>query len=172
MDKITLDRIKTAHPAVRVELGQIYEEICKVLSGRVRVRFTRVFSSYAEQDALYAQGRTKPGLKVTNAKGGRSYHNFGLAIDAVLLFDKNGDGIFEEASWDTIADFDKDGVADWQEMVSIFKQYGWEWGGTWKTFVDKPHFQKTFGIPVVELDRRVRGKILIAGTNYPKLGQL
>jgi peptidoglycan L-alanyl-D-glutamate endopeptidase CwlK len=30
---------------------------------------------------LYAIGRTKPGKKVTKAKGGTSYHNYGLAFD-------------------------------------------------------------------------------------------
>lgn len=35
----------------------------------------------AEQNALYAKGRTAPGAKVTNAKGGQSPHNFGLAVD-------------------------------------------------------------------------------------------
>lgn len=34
-----------------------------------------------EQDGLYAQGRTKPGLIVTNARGGQSYHNQGIALD-------------------------------------------------------------------------------------------
>ena len=152
MDKVTQQRIETAHPAVREELRQMYAEFCSVLKGKVRVRFTRVYSTYAEQDELYAQGRTKPGKRVTNAKGGRSYHNHGLAFDIVLLFDRNGDGIFEEASWDTLADFDKDGIADWQEVVSIAKQYGWEWGGSWATFPDAPHFQKTFGISIADRD--------------------
>jgi hypothetical protein len=41
--------------------------------------------TFAEQDALYAQGRTRKGLRVTNAKGGQSYHNYGLAADCALL---------------------------------------------------------------------------------------
>ena len=45
------------------------------------VRVTQGLRTYAEQDALYAQGRTTPGPIVTNARGGQSYHNFGLAID-------------------------------------------------------------------------------------------
>jgi peptidoglycan L-alanyl-D-glutamate endopeptidase CwlK len=170
MDRITLERIKTAHPAVREELRQMYSEFCLVLSGRIRVRFTRVYSTYAEQDALFAQGRGKDKRKrVTNARGGRSYHNFGLAFDICLLIDRNGDGVFEEASWDTLLDFDRDGKIDWQEIVAIAKQYGWEWGGDWASFPDAPHFQKTFGLSVVFLDQRVRNKNVIQGTNYPKL---
>ena len=77
-------------------------------------------------------------------------HNYGLAIDVVLLLDRDGDGVFTEASWDTKGDYDADGVADWMEIVRVFKEFGWEWGGDWK-FYDAPHFQKTFGKSVREL---------------------
>ena len=42
--------------------------------------------TYAAQDELFARGRTKPGHRVTNAKGGQSNHNFGIAWD-VGIFD-------------------------------------------------------------------------------------
>src|SRR6266568_3689055 len=42
--------------------------------------------TYPEQDALYEQGRSKPGKIVTNARGGHSNHNFGIAFD-VGIFD-------------------------------------------------------------------------------------
>jgi peptidoglycan L-alanyl-D-glutamate endopeptidase CwlK len=167
MDKITVDRIKTAHPAVRVELQEMYEEMVEALTGIAIVRFAYVLRTYAEQDALFAQGRPT-GKKVTNAKGGQSYHNFGLAFDIVLLVDKDKNGTFESASWETNVDFDGDGKSDWQEIVAIAKRYGWAWGGDWK-FVDAPHFEKTFGLSVKELDRRFKGGILIPGHNYPKL---
>lgn len=48
---------------------------------------TRGHDTYGTQMALWAKGRTVPGPKVTNAKGGQSAHNFGLAMDFVL--DKN-----------------------------------------------------------------------------------
>jgi len=41
--------------------------------------------SYQQQAALYAQGRTKPGKIVTNARPGSSWHNYGLAIDLGLF---------------------------------------------------------------------------------------
>jgi len=37
--------------------------------------------SFAEQDELFKQGRSKPGQIVTRAKGGQSNHNYGLAVD-------------------------------------------------------------------------------------------
>lgn len=143
-DKITLDRIQLLHPELRREAVKIYAEICEELDGRAICRFSHTLRTNKEQDELFDIGRTKPGKIVTNARGGQSYHNYGLAIDIVLLVDRDGNGTHESASWETNVDFDGDGKADWQEVVRIFKSYGWEWGGDWK-FSDKPHFQKTFG---------------------------
>jgi len=163
MDKTTIERIQLLHPSLRNEAGEIYKEIRDALKGRAICRFSHTLRTFAEQDALFLQ---KP--KVTNAKGGYSYHNYGLAIDIVLLKDKDGNGSFETASWETDVDFDGDGVADWLEVVSIFKSFGWEWGGDWK-FRDAPHFQKTFGLSVRQLFASVENKHLVPNTNYPLL---
>lgn len=152
VDRITLDRIRLLHPMVREEANEIYKEICEALTGRAICRFSHTVRTFAEQNDLYAIGRTKPGRIVTNAKGGQSLHNYGLAVDIVLLKDKNGDGTFETASWETDVDFDGDGQSDWMEVVAIFKRYGWEAGIDWK-FRDAPHFQKTFGYSVVQLKK-------------------
>jgi peptidoglycan L-alanyl-D-glutamate endopeptidase CwlK len=162
MDQVTLNRIEQLLPSLRDEAGIIYKEICEALKGRAICRFAFTLRSFKLQDELYAQGRTKPGKIVTNAKGGQSYHNYGLAIDIVLLVDKNGDGTFETASWQTNVDFDGDGVSDWMEVVKIFKMYGWEWGGDWK-FTDMPHFQKTFGKSIKQLQLSKKQP----GTDYP-----
>lgn len=147
-DEKTLERIKLLHPKLRAEVSAIYDEIVAALSGKAICRFAYTLRTFAEQDALYAQGRTKPGNKITNAKGGQSYHNYGLAIDIVLL-------IGNAASWDTKSDFDGDGKSDWQEVVAIFKRHGWEWGGDWK-FTDMPHFQKTLGKSIADLQALIK----------------
>lgn len=54
---------------------------------------TRGYDTYGAQMAIWAQGRTKPGRIVTNAKGGQSSHNFGIAIDFVLDKDQRAQGI-------------------------------------------------------------------------------
>ncbi|MDP1812344.1 MAG: M15 family metallopeptidase [Sediminibacterium sp.] len=164
-DKITLERIETLHPKLRDEAGKIYAEICQALTGKVGCRFAYCYRSFAEQAILYAQGRTCPGNVVTNARSGRSYHNYGFAIDIVLLIDNDGNGSFETASWNDEADFDGDKKADWLEIVTIFKQYGWAWGGDWK-FTDMPHFQKTFDRSIVELLTLYDEKKVIPNTNY------
>ena len=81
MDKITEERIKLLHPKVKDEVFSIIEEANKLLIPGVEVRIVQGLRTIDEQNALYAQGRTKPGKKVTNAKGGQSYHNYGLAVD-------------------------------------------------------------------------------------------
>jgi peptidoglycan L-alanyl-D-glutamate endopeptidase CwlK len=149
-DQKTLERIQLLHPKLREEALTMYDEIVAALTGTAACRFAYTLRTFAEQDALFAQGRTKPGAIVTKAKGGQSYHNYGLAIDIVLLVDTDKNGTFETASWDLKTDFDGDGKSDWQEVVAIFKRYGYDWGGDWK-FVDAPHFQKTLGKSVAEL---------------------
>lgn len=149
-DQKTLERIQLLHPKLRDEASELYDEIVASLTGGAICRFAYTLRTFAEQDALFAQGRSKPGKVVTNAKGGQSYHNYGLAIDIVLILDKDKNGTFETASWDLKSDFDGDKKADWMEVVQVFKRYGFEWGGDWK-FVDAPHFQKSFGKSIYEL---------------------
>lgn len=128
------------HPYVK----QKTEELIRNANARLtnhKMMITQAFRSKAEQDALYAQGRTKPGAIVTNAKGGTSMHNFGLAIDFCLV---TPDG--KRTVWDVKGDFDKDGVADWMEVVEEAKKLGFTWGGDWTSFVDMPHFQMLGGL--------------------------
>jgi peptidoglycan LD-endopeptidase CwlK len=136
MDIPSGQKIEKLHPSVRKEAIQIVKECDKALTGRAKVRITQGLRTFEEQDALYAIGRTKPGKKVTNAKGGTSIHNYGFAIDICLIIDN------KVASFDTVKDWDNDKVADWFECVKIFAKHGWEWGGNWKTFKDLPHFDK------------------------------
>ena len=131
MDKITQQRIMLLHPKVRVEVTNIINECNKALTGRSKVRISQGLRTFAEQDTLFNQ---KP--KVTNAKGGQSVHNYGFAVDIVLIIDG------KDASWDTHKDWDGDKVADWDECVKIFAKYGWNWGGNWSNFKDMPHFEK------------------------------
>lgn len=89
------------------------------------------------QNALYAQGRTKPGSIVTNAKGGQSIHNYRLAFDIFLNI--------RGQEYSNSAFFDLAGKI-WTEM-------GGEWGGNWKSFVDRPHMQFTGGLSLSDLQR-------------------
>lgn len=166
MDKISYDRVQLLHPKLRKEAEAILAEIEKVLTGKAMCRYTYTLRTFKEQDSLYAKGRTTKGPIVTNAKSGSSFHNYGLAIDIALVIDTNGDGKFDTGSWDTNGDYDFDKMADWGECVKIFKKYGWTWGGDFKSFVDKPHFEKAFGYSIKQLKAKYDRKDFIPGTSY------
>ncbi|WP_430101403.1 M15 family metallopeptidase [Peribacillus simplex] len=113
----------------------------------IPVIITAGFRSLAEQNELYEKGRLSTGNIVTNAKGGESLHNFGLAIDFALL-NKQG-----EAIWDMGYDGNDNGKSDWMEVVTIAKGLGFDWGGDWTGFKDYPHLQMTFGLSLRELQQ-------------------
>lgn len=131
MDKISEQRIDLLHPKIREEVRQLVNAANSILTGRSQVRIVQGLRTFAEQDSLFKQ---RP--KVTNAKGGQSYHNYGLAVDFALLIDG------KEISWDAAKDWDGDKQADWLEVVLLFTKAGYKWG---KAFNDLPHLEKTFG---------------------------
>ena len=139
MDNVTLQRIQLLHPKLRNEVTFLTNQANAQLTKHSEIRIVQGLRTIEEQNELYAQGRTKAGKKVTNAKGGQSFHNYGLAFDFCLLIDD------KEVSWDLKKDWDGDKIADWMEVVNVFRRAGWEWGGSWK-FKDNPHFQKVFGL--------------------------
>ena len=103
----------------------------------IQLRVIQGLRTIDEQNTLYNQGRTTPGNKVTNAKGGQSFHNYGLAVDVVII--KNG-----QAVWTQVP----------KEVVNIGTSLGFEWGGNWKSFKDYPHFQMTFGKTIKQLQTK------------------
>jgi len=84
----------------------------------------------AEQNALYAQGRTAPGHIVTNARAGFSMHNYGLAVDVVPYLS----GQTGALNWNV-------STPQYQAMVAALKAQGLVWGGDWKSLADYDHFQ-------------------------------
>ena len=91
-----------------------------------KLQITSTYRDFSSQATLYAQGRTTPGGKVTNAKAGYSYHNFRMACDVAPVV--NG-----SIPWNDIDLWDKIGA--------IGKECGLDWGGDFHSFVDRPHFQ-------------------------------
>jgi peptidoglycan L-alanyl-D-glutamate endopeptidase CwlK len=148
---LTLDEVKSKSATRLAGLDPAVLAGAHALIQRSYVRgvpiiITQGLRTIAEQNALYAQGRSKPGSIVTNARGGYSYHNYGLAIDFALLL-PDGKGI----SWDMRRDGDGDKVSDWQEVVQEAKQLGFEWGGDWTSFKDYSHLQIAYGLSVNQL---------------------
>lgn len=90
------------------------------------VEITQGLRTIEEQNALYAQGRTRKGPKVTNAKGGQSLHNYGLAADFALM-------VGGKYKW-------PDPHPVWQAIAEEAKRVGLEAGYYWKK-PDKPHVE-------------------------------
>jgi len=100
--------------------------------------------SYATQQKLYNQGRTTPGKRVTRARPGQSWHNFGLAVD--IVFKDNGRWSWAEKH-------------PWERLGVLGKQAGFVWGGDFRSITDRPHFQLTGDLTLKE----ARGLYAIGG---------
>lgn len=101
----------------------------------IDVLITSTYRDKASQDALYAQGRTAPGPRVTNAKGGQSWHNWHVAFDFVPIV--NG-----KAQWNDTQTFTKCG--------HIAESVGLEWAGRWTRFREMAHCQYTGGLTLAD----------------------
>lgn len=101
----------------------------------IDILITSTYRDVESQNALYAQGRTLPGKKVTNAKGGQSFHNYKVAFDFVPLV--NG-----KPNWNDKTLFTKIG--------EIGESIGLEWAGRWKKFPELAHFQYTAGLTLAD----------------------
>ena len=85
------------------------------------------------------------------------------------IYDKNGDGNFEEASYDLKRDGDKNGKSDWRTVIDFLISKGWFWGGNFKTLFDAPHFQYDFGYSWKQLLALHNAKKFIKGTTYVQI---
>lgn len=101
----------------------------------IDILITSTYRDMESQAALYAQGRTLPGKKVTNAKPGDSYHNWRCAFDFVPI-------VGGKAIWN---DDDL-----WNRCGNIAESLGLDWGGAWQRFPDRPHCQFTGGRTIAD----------------------
>ena len=129
--------------------GQLRDFESRMAAAKLPFYLYMGLRTFEDQDELYSQGRTKPGQIVTNARGGDSLHNYGLAADYVLDGQPDKPGI--QWSWDTKSDFNADGRNDWMQMGEIAEGCGLEWGGRWKRFPDLPHVQNRYGLTLAEI---------------------
>ena len=111
-------------PTFRARL-KVFES--ELLKRNIRAERTSGYRSVAAQAALYAQGRTTPGRRVTKAKPGQSPHNFGMAMDYVPVV--NSRRTYNvKVTW-------------WLAFGWCAKKAGLGWGGSWKRFLDRPHVE-------------------------------
>ena len=127
MDAISAERIARLYP----ELARRWTQIdAGLVASGITVRVTQGLRTWAEQDALFAQGRTTPGRIVTFARGGESWHNYGLALDFVPM-------VAGAPMWAITHPW-------WAATIAAAQAWGLFSGSTWpdpKT--DTPHLQLT-----------------------------
>jgi len=133
-------RLNAVYPPLAALVRQLAEQL---LSDGIQIIVAQAMRTVAEQDALYAQGRTAPGRIVTNARGGHSYHNFGLAVDLAPLA---ADG---SVNWNA-------SHPAWKRMEEAGVALGMTSGANWTRIVDAPHFQVTGRFPEAGPDDELR----------------
>lgn len=106
------------------------EHLRRLADKGLNFKVTSARRTFQEQARLYAKGRTAPGPRVTNARAGYSWHNFGTAYDLTLFSGKNP--VWDSKHYDTAG--------------RIGEELGLEWGGRWTKLVDRPHFQRRLGL--------------------------
>lgn len=135
MGQYSLSQLATLQPSVQ-PIFRSFLDACEAAGIPCdAVQGTRSFES---QQILYNQGiDNDPSTpKVTNAKPGDSYHQYGLAIDAV------------PRAYKALPDWNPNGPL-WVRIGEIGESFGLEWGGRWSR-PDRPHFQLT-AAPLAEL---------------------
>jgi peptidoglycan LD-endopeptidase CwlK len=160
-DKYTNYRLKNLHPYIRINFAKAVNE-CEKIGYKLRLTDDGNLRTFDQQDQLFGYSRTSSqlnnlGINVvyakpnetwrTNAYGGQSYHNYGLATDVCIIVGNK-------------ADFNIN-----TDIAVILNKYGFEWLYE-KIKKDKPHFQLTFGYTIDDLFEMHNEKRFIKNTKY------
>lgn len=147
-------RLREVYPRLAENIHKLASQL---LEEGVEIVVSQGIRTIAEQDALYAQGRTslssvgchhngrtfKPGtcphhpygVPITNARGGYSYHNFGLAVDCAPIIPSQ-----YAIDWNS-------SHPAWIKMETYGVKLGMVNGAHWARLIDAPHFQMTGPFP-------------------------
>jgi hypothetical protein len=123
------------------KLRGVHPKLVEIVTGIIRAMHERGYTmtvtdgvrTVAQQQALYAKGRTAPGGIVTNADGivkksNHQPHSDGLGHAVDMCFVVNG-----QPSWDA--------SLPWSLYGQIAKNEGCVWGGDWHSISDRPHIE-------------------------------
>lgn len=144
IDAQSSNEIAKLHPSIRSKAKKL---LVLAKSKGIDLRIVDGMRTCKEQNELYAQGRTKKGAVVTNASCGYSNHNYGTAFDVAPY--KDG-----KPNWN---------YHDWDSIGEMGKSIGLDWGGDWKSFRDRPHFQYTNGLTLAQLRTRLNNNNVTNG---------
>ena len=168
-DQPSLDKINNLHPDIQSLVKEFM--LRSEFELKLQIRIVQGLRTYDEQNNLYSQGRNQAQLNavglnnvqalpnlplVTNARGGYSNHNFGLAIDVAFL--EPGGTI----NWS---------IANYNRLAPLGERLGFDWGGSWASLIDRPHFEMMFGNSLSQLRQKINtgNTILNNGNTYPNV---
>jgi peptidoglycan L-alanyl-D-glutamate endopeptidase CwlK len=152
MDARSLDNLNTLHPKFRESAINTWTIAQAAMPPNVQIIVIQGLRTFAESNALYAQGRTAPGPIVTDAPAGESYHNYGLAFDFAMITDGKDDYVVGP---------------HWMTVVGIMKAAGMTWGGDFPpNLVDNPHFENKYGYGWRDLLAKHNAQDFISGTTF------
>lgn len=129
LDPHRLVRLRGCHPELKARVKALIEELAQQ---GLELVLTQGVRTVAQQQALYAQGRYKPGKIVTNCDGLVRVSNhqpksdgYGYAVDVAW---RNAHG---DITWE----------GPWPTLGTVAAAHGLIWGGNWTTFQDRPHLE-------------------------------
>lgn len=157
-DKLSEEKIKALHPLARDKARGFINAVEQKLG--IKLRVVDGYRPFARQQDYYNQPTDgidndndgqidEPDEKITNARPGYSYHNFGLAFDVVPII--GGKATYNLAP----------GV--WERIAAVAKRFGFIWGGSFKSIVDKPHFEMHVGKDLAQLRELYAARKVDAG---------
>ena len=132
MDSVSEARLSLVCPALS---AKIHSLALMLDDEQIIFRVTQGLRSWADQNALYAQGRTTPGIIVTDAPAGFSWHEYGLAVDVVPM-----DQEPPQPDWNITH-------PQWQRLIAVGESLGLFSGSEFCYIKDNPHFQLTGSFP-------------------------
>ncbi len=118
------------HPYFRDKVSTLIS-LCKAKG--IQLAIVESYRTHAKQNEYKAMGKG-----YTRSGGGKSKHQYGLAIDVVPMVDS-------VAQWDN--------PRLWRKVGSIGEQLGLRWGGRWKSLYDPGHFEWTGGLTSYHLSQ-------------------
>jgi peptidoglycan L-alanyl-D-glutamate endopeptidase CwlK len=124
--------LRSLHPYFRDKISKLIA-ICKKRG--IELAVVESYRTKAKQTEYFSMGKM-----YTQSRGGKSKHQYGLAVDVVPI-------IKGKPKWD-----DK---ALWKRIGSAGESLGLRWGGRWKSIYDPAHFEWTGGLSSYHLEKGI-----------------
>lgn len=135
---LTTRSLESLHPPVANRVKALIKRAADI---GIDVIVTCAYRDHEAQDALYAQGRTKPGKTVTNARGGQSLHQWRCAVDVAIV--EHGKCVWDDTP---------QGASAWAKLGRLADEVGLEWAGNWRGKLrERCHFQYSGGLSLEAL---------------------